>query len=334
MRPKISILLPVRDAERTLKTTLSSISRQRMDEWECLVLDDGSKDRSLEIARAAADRDPRFRVHPGEARGLIHTLNEGLKWAESDLIARMDADDWMHRDRLLAQSSLLESHLELDAVGCFVRTFPRQSLQDGRRRYEEWLHSLTDPETLWRNRFIECPVAHPTLMIRREKLLELKYHDRGWPEDFDLMLRLLRKGPCVGMVQKRLLGWRDQPERLSRVDTRYALAEFTRCRAWHLSEDFLAAHSTFSLWGHGRTGRALRKALETLGRTCSMIVDVHPRRIGESIRGALVISPDALPTHIQDPMIVSVAGAGPRKEIRTALAAKGYREGIDFVCAA
>lgn len=334
MPPKISILLPVRDAERTLDTALRSISRQSLEDWECLIVDDGSTDRSLAVARAAATHDPRFRVHARDARGLIPSLNAGLRLAEGKLLARMDADDWMHRDRLAAQSRLLESQPELEAVGCFVRIFPRQTMHTGRRRYEEWLHSLIDPETLWRNRFIECPVAHPTLMVRRHTLLELEYLDRGWPEDYDLMLRLLRRGPCIGMVPRRLLGWRDQPERLSRVDARYALSAFTRCRAWHLSQDFLAQRSRFSLWGHGPTGRALRKALEGHGHICSMIVEVHPRRIGESIRGAPVISHDALPTPIRDPMVVSVAGVGPRTKIRNALAEKGYREGIDFVCAA
>lgn len=299
-----------------------------------MLLDDGSTDGSLQIAREAAHRDPRFRVYPRNAEGLINTLNAGIDLVRGEFIARMDADDWMHRDRLLAQQSILKMNSDLIATGCYVRIFPRQSMRDGRRRYEEWLHSLKDPETLWRNRFIECPVAHPTLMIRNEALQELRYQDHGWPEDYDLMLRILRGGPRIGMVHRRLLGWRDRPERLSRVDPRYSLDEFTRCRAWHLSHDFLRGHTQFSLWGHGRTGRALRKSLEALGHTCSTIIDVHPRRVGQSIRGARVLSPDALPTQSRDPMIVSVAGASPRSEIRSALAGKGYREGVNFVCAA
>ncbi|MFK7898097.1 MAG: glycosyltransferase family 2 protein [Myxococcota bacterium] len=334
MSPQISILLPVYNAETTLPTTLRSISRQRMEDWECLVMDDGSADRSLEIARAAADHDPRFKIFPGAHLGLIPTLNAGIAHARGEYVARMDADDWMHRDRLAEQFALLTAHPELDAAGCFVRIFPRASMRDGRRRYEEWLHSLTDPETLWLNRFIECPVAHPTLMIRKRAFHDSGYHDEGWPEDYDLMLRLLRKGPCIGMVPRRLLGWRDQPRRLSRTDERYALAEFGRCRAFFLSQDFLANHSTYALWGHGRTGRALRKALAGHGHTVSTIVEVHPRRIGQRIHGAPVIHPDALPSHPREPLIVSVSGAKPRAEIRTALADKGYREGLDFVCAA
>jgi hypothetical protein len=260
----------------------------------------------------------------------------------------MDADDWMHRDRLHLQAQALEADPELEAVGSFVRIFPRSEMRDGRRDYETWLSEQKDPATIWRERFIECPIPHPTLAIRKVTLEELGYRDRLWPEDYDLLLRLLRRGPCVGNVDRRLLGWRDGPKRLSRTDARYAQARFTACRAWHLHRDFLATKPTYILWGHGKTGRALRRELSTLGHHASFIVDVHPRRIGERIGGTLVIAPEELArlsghaneTNSQsaadpiDLVIVSVAGRDPRNEIRSALNAIGLREGVGFVCAA
>jgi hypothetical protein len=165
-------------------------------------------------------------------------------------------------------------------------------------------------------------------------LLDLGYRDRDWPEDYDLILRLLRKGPRVGIVTQRLLGWREGPKRLSRTDPRYSIGRFTACRAWHLHRDFLADSPRYILWGHGRTGRALRKALAALGHLPARIVDVHPRRIGQEIGGVRVISPEELGDHTFHPIVVSVAGIEARTEIRTALAALAYREGFEFVCAA
>jgi glycosyltransferase involved in cell wall biosynthesis len=334
MTLQISILLPVWNAEATLSACLRSVIRQRGIDWECILVDDGSTDRSLEIARDYADRDPRIHLHSRPHAGLVPTLGAGIALCRAPIIARMDADDWMHRDRLRLQARTLEEHPELEAVGCFARSFPRRELRAGRRRYEDWLHSLKDPETIWRERFIECPIAHPTLAIRRPRLLELGYRDRHWPEDYDLLLRLLRKGPCVGIVPRRLLGWREGPKRLSRVDPRYAIDRFTACRAWHLHRDFLAAASHYILWGHGRTGRRLRRELATLGHLPAAIVDVHPRRIGNEIGGVRVIPPSELIDQPPHPLVVSVAGLSPRNEIRTALATLAYREGIEFVCAA
>lgn len=334
MNPRISILLPVWNAEETLSACLRSLCRQTETDWECIVVDDGSSDRSLAIANAFAARDPRFHVEAAPHEGLIATLNTGIPLCSAAIVARMDADDWMHRDRLRLQCAALENNPDLDAVGCFTRSFPRRELHDGRRRYEAWLNSMEDAEHIWRDRFIECPIAHPSLAIRRASLVRLGYRDRGWPEDWDLLLRLLRKGPRVGIVARRLLGWRDRPDRLSRNDPHYALDQFTACRAWHLHRDFLAGNPSYILWGHGRTGRALRSELAGLGHHPAAIVEVHPRRIGETIGGAPVISPPALAKQPPYPIVVSVAGAGPRGEIRAALTEMGFREGIHFICAA
>lgn len=332
--PRVSVLLPVWNAQETLELCVSSILRQSEPALECVLVDDGSTDGSLSLARRLSARDGRIRVVARSHRGLVATLNEGVRHCAAPIIARMDADDWMHRERLALQRALLEARPELLAVGTGVRIFPRRHLTPARRAYERWLQSLGSAEAIRRNRFIECPIAHPTLAIRREALVEHPYRDRGWPEDYDLILRLLRGGPRVGMVPRRLLGWRDGPTRLSRTHPSYGLDRFTTCRAWHLSRDFLAGRDQYILWGHGRTGRALRRALAALGHRPVCIVEVHPRRLGKVIHGADVIAPEALAGRSGIPIVTSVAGAGPRSRIRAALAEMGLVEDVDFVCAA
>ncbi len=337
MTPRVSVLLPVWNAGETLTTALRSLERQRETRWECVLVDDGSSDASLAIATAFATRDARFRVVPRPHEGLVAALNAGTALCRAPLVARMDADDWMHRDRLALQCDWLDRHPELDAAGSFVRCFPRQSLGAGSRRYEAWLHALHDPAAIWRDRFVECGIAHPTWILRRERLLALAYQDHGWPEDYDLLLRLLARGPCVGVVPRRLLGWRHGAGRTSLQDGRYALERFTACRANALARDFLGSAREYVLWGHGPTARALRRALEAHGHRAAAIVEVHPRRLGQTIRGAPVIPPGALAGRAELralPLIASVAGAAARHEIRRALEAEGYRDGADFVCAA
>lgn len=334
MKPRVSVLIPVFDAGKTLTSCLRSLARQRESRWECVIIDDGSRDASPAIAARFAEADPRFRVVARPHAGLVASLEAGLALCTAPLVARMDADDWMHRDRLARQCDLLDQNPALDAVGCFVRSFPRAGLGDGARRYEQWLNGLASPEAIWRDRFVECPVAHPTLVVRRERLQALGYRERDWPEDYDLLLRLLARGPCVGTVPRRLLGWRDTPDRTSRRDGRYALDRFTACRAEALSRDFLRGARDYLLWGHGPTGRALRRALARNGHHAAAVVEVHPRRIGQTIAGAPVIAPDELARRARLPLIASVAGPRPRAQIRAALAALGWRDGTDFVCAA
>ena len=246
----------------------------------------------------------------------------------------MDADDWMHRDRLAAQCAALDEDASLDGVGCHVRCFPRRVLGPGMRAYEAWLGSIDSAERVFADRFVECPVAHPTWMLRRDVLQRLGYRDAGWAEDYDLLLRLLAGGGRIGVVPRRLLGWRHAPRRLSRRDDTYAADRFTRAKAHFLAEGVLARHAHYDLWGYGATGRTLAKALRTHGREPARIVELHPRRLGRTIQGAAVVSPHALGPPGRRPLLVSVAGVGARTRIRKELARLGYREGADFVCAA
>ncbi len=332
--PLISILLPVHQAATTLPGCLRSIVRQRERRWQCVAVDDGSRDESLSILRAMAQRDRRFQLLARPHSGVVSTLEAGLELCRAPLVARMDADDWMHRDRLAEQLRLLERRPDLSAVGCRVRLFPRRALSEGRRAYECWLNEVADAASVRREAFIECPIAHPSLLIRREVLAAFRYRDVGWPEDYDLVLRLLAAGHDMAVHPRRLLGWRDSPGRLSRTGEAYGIERFTACRAAHLAQTFLAASERYVLWGYGATGRTLRRALLAHGKTPSHIVELHPGRLGQRIHGARVVAPRELAALPPRPLIASVAGAGPRGLIRRALSQMGFEELRDFVCAA
>jgi glycosyltransferase involved in cell wall biosynthesis len=329
---KATVLLPVRDAAATLDVCLRSVRRQRERSFEVLVVDDGSTDDTVALARCHADEDPRIRILERPAQGLVATLEAGIDAAQGDVVVRMDGDDIMHSDRIAAQLRALEDRT-LSAVGCHVRLFPRSGLTDGLRAYEGWLNGLASVSDVRRDAFIECPIAHPTLAIRRTVLTELRYRDMGWPEDYDLLLRLLGDGHDVGVVPRRLLMWRDHPARLSRNDPAYGLERFTACRAHHLARSFASAER-YVLWGFGHTGKALRKALAAEGRRPAAIVELHPGRLGQRIHGAPVIPPDELPAHRGTPILVSVAGTMARSQIREALVRMRFVEGEDFVCCA
>jgi glycosyltransferase involved in cell wall biosynthesis len=332
--PEISILLPVFDAAATLPACLRSIARQTAKSWECVIVEDGSDDESLAMANLAAAADGRFRVISGPHRGLVSALNAGIGYCRGRYVARMDADDLMHRNRLSRQAAALDAAPDLSAVGSHVRFFPRRGLRDGMRRYELWLNAIDSREQVRADAYVECPVAHPTLFIRREVLAAFGYREVGWPEDYDLFLRLHGAGHAIGVVPQRLLAKRCDPERLSLTGRAYAIDRFTACKASFLANSFLARGDRYVLWGHGGTGRALRRALCDCGKAPAAIVELHPGRLGNTIHGAPVIAPSALEEWRHLPLVASVAGGDARSRIRAALARMGYREGVDFVCAA
>ena len=334
--PRVSVLLPAYNAAGTLPSCLRSIQAQTEQSWQCVVVDDGSDDDTRAVASSFAAGDRRIVVtrNAGGHQGLVPTLMRGLARCEAPYVARMDADDLMHRDRLTEQLSELEQHPSLAAVGCHVRVFPRRGLTEGHRRYEHWLNRIDSPQRLAREAFVECPVAHPSLMIRTSVLRAHGYRDRGWAEDYDLVLRILEAGDPIGVVPRRLLLWRDGPRRMWRTDPAYAQQRFTAAKAWYLSRSLLADTDRYVLWGYGSTGRALRKALVDRGKEPSHIVELHPGRLGQRIHGAPVIPPEALGSLPGIPIVVSVAGELAREQIRSALTAMGLLELQHYTCCA
>jgi glycosyltransferase involved in cell wall biosynthesis len=137
-QPCVSILLPFRDAADTLAACLASCRRQTLVVFELIAVDDGSEDDSAALVRRQAALDPRIRLlQPGRV-GLVGALNLGLAAARGTFIARMDADDVMHPERLQRQARYLAAHPQIALVACQVSLFPPRLIQAGYREYIRW----------------------------------------------------------------------------------------------------------------------------------------------------------------------------------------------------
>jgi glycosyltransferase involved in cell wall biosynthesis len=329
--------MPARDAAETLPETLASLFAQTEPDWELLAVDDGSTDATRALLQAAAARDGRVRVlRHEEGRGIVAALQTAFAAARGEWIARMDADDVALPERLARQRALLAGDDRLAAVGSRIRYFPEESLGDGARRYAAWLNGLVTPEEHARDLFVECPLAHPTFMLRRSAFVGVGgYQARGWPEDYDLLLRLWLAGWRLAKVPEVLLLWRESPARASRVRPEYQPDAFRRCKVHYLRQSYLAGDRPAFVWGSGRVGKLLARELLPAGTPLAGFVELDPRKIGQRIYGAPVLSlPDALSRRGEAFGLAAVGQAGAREEIRAALTAAGWIEGVDFCCVA
>ena len=335
--PLVSVLLPVRDAEGTLAEALDSLRAQTFaDRTEVIAVDDGSTDGTADILRDAASAWPALRVIRTEPRGIVPALRAALEAATGALVARLDADDRSPPHRLERQVALLDAEPEVGVVGSLVRIFPEESRREGLTVYEKWINSLVTPEEIARDLFVECPLAHPSMMMRREELVTLGgYEDRhGFPEDYDLLLRYAAAGWRLAKVPEVLLEWREGPGRAFRTDPRYDKESFRRCKAHHLARGPLAGGRPVWMWGAGIGGKKLARALEGEGVSIRAFVDVDPRKIGRERRGRPIVAPEALKPEAGEIIIAAVAARGAREEVRERLRSLGFVEGPDFVCAA
>lgn len=200
----VTVLLPVRDGAPWLAPAIGSILGQTHREVELLVLDDGSRDQSLEIAASFKDSRVVIDEHPHLA-GRAARLNDGIDLASGAFLARMDADDIAEPTRFRRQLDHLWVHRDLAIVGSRMRTF-------GYGRSTVWrppaAHDDIAAELLFR-----APLAHPTVMFDARQLRQvgLRYDpELTGAEDWDLWLRA-RHVLGLGNMEDVLLRYRVRP---------------------------------------------------------------------------------------------------------------------------
>jgi glycosyltransferase involved in cell wall biosynthesis len=330
--PRVSVVLPFRDAAATLDDALHSIAAQTLPTFECLLVDDGSLDSSLARARALVARDARFRLlrSPG---GLVRALNAGVAAARAPLIARMDADDLAHPMRLERQLQALAADPSLSVISCLVECATSPAPGKGMRRHVQWLNSLRSPDAIRAAAFVESPIAHPSALFRRGAYDAVGgYRDDGGPEDYDLWLRLLVCGHRAAKVAEVLLFWRDLPHRLSRVDARYDRRRFFATKLRHFPAA-VPRGTTLQIWGAGRTGRRWGRALTARGYPVARFVDIDSRRWGQFING-VPIDPPSAPQRGHGFLLAAAGALGAREAIEDCLQPRGLQPWIDYLAVA
>lgn len=178
----VTVLLPVRNGASTLSNAIQSILNQSCSSWELLVLDDGSTDETLPIAQTFSD--PRIQlITDGQHRGIVARLNQGIALARGAYIARMDADDVSHPQRLEKQVNFLEQNPKVSMVGGAVRLILPNNASKICAFPLNHTEIIAQP---WKK---TLSVAHPTWCGRVEWFRQWQYRDFWRNEDQELLLR-------------------------------------------------------------------------------------------------------------------------------------------------
>lgn len=339
--PQVSVLLPAYNAAATHGRAIASIRAQTYPDWELLVIDDGSTDATRDVAAVAAGADPRVRLLAREHGGIATALNAGLAEARGTFIARMDADDTSHPERLAEQVAWLEApaNRDLGLVSCLVDFGGDRVASAGYALHVDWINTLVTPEQIALNRFVESPLAHPSVMFRRE-LIERHcgYRDGAFPEDYELWLRWLDAGVRMAKVPRVLLTWDDPPARLSRTDARYDPDAFFRVKTEWVAREVkrLRASPAVFVWGAGRWTRKRAAALANHGLKIAGYIDVDVKKITPALGGSgpPVLGMENIPPPGDAFVLGYVTSRGARDFTRAQLTRRGYREGVNFLMCA
>lgn len=321
--------MPVYNAAGTVETAIRSILRQTVHDFELIIYDDGSTDDSVACARAAAAGDKRVHIEAGPHVGIVEALQRGCALANGDYLARMDADDDMEPVRFERQLAYMASDPEIAICGTSVRMVGAH-VGPGRRRYERWINRLTTHHAIMNELFVECPIPHPTFMMRRKVFETIGgYQERGWAEDYDCCMRAALAGYRFVKAPERLVHWRESPMRLSMNDERYSPSRFRALKRHYLFQIHPLAGRRLVQWGAGSVGKPWLREWNDPRPTA--VVDINPRKIGEMIHRVPVVTPEELPAPEQGFIVVAVGTEGARDEIRSWMLPRGYQERKDFI---
>lgn len=220
--PLVSIGMPVRNCAGTLALSLRSILAQSYQNWELLLINDGSSDETLEVARQFDD--PRIRVFSyDQSRGLACRLNQALDQSRGEYFARMDGDDICFPERFSQQVTFLETHPDIDLLGGGTVIFdPAGSLQGC---FPLRMSHAEICATPWTGFYL----AHPSWMGRLSWFLQYRYDERSLrAQDQDLLLRSYRRSRFSALPET-LLAYRQDGVSLQR----------TWCSRWYFGRALL-----------------------------------------------------------------------------------------------
>jgi len=334
-KPAVSVIMPCYNVAKTIDEAVQSLLQQTLQEIEILAINDGSTDTTIECLQGWSKKDQRLQILQRPHKGIIPALNAGLAHCRAPLVARMDGDDIAHPDRLEKQVSFLASNPDIAVVSCLVEGYPPQDIGKGFKIYLNWLNGLITPDAISREIYIESPLAHPSVVIQKSWIDRVgMYQDHGWPEDYDLWLRLHLAGAKFAKVPEILLSWREHSQRLTRTDSRYSVENFLRAKAHYLCKGLLKDRDSVILWGAGQMGRRLSKHLLREGAPLVAFIDIDPKKIGRERRGYPIHAPTDLPLlweQFNHPILLAAVGSrGARKLIREHLHAIGLEEARDW----
>ena len=188
--PKVSVIMSAYNCNNVIGKSIESILEQAFNDFEFIICDDGSTDGTYDIILKYADNDPRIRIIKNKINvGLAQSLNKCIEYTSGEYIARQDADDYSHPERLMKQVAALDKNTQFDFVSSNVYLFEENQIWGVRRLKEFPLKK----DFLWGN-----PFVHPATIFRKSAIMETSYYrvakETKRVEDFDLFARMYSKG--------------------------------------------------------------------------------------------------------------------------------------------
>jgi len=329
--PLVSVLLPFRNAEKTLELAATSILNQTFSDIELILVDNASEDQSADVAKRIVHNDARacYVFEPNE--GVVAATDAGYRMASGKYVGRMDADDIALPGKLNKQIECFVANPGVAVVACCVEYGQSSAIEGGGiERYTQWTNSVCSFAEIHARQFVESPVVNPSAIIKRSVIENYGYYTDGdFPEDYELWLRYLSLGLKIEKVPEVLLRWNDSVTRLTRTDYRYSTDAFYELKTLYLArymEQNGLLQKKLAVWGAGRVSRKRSSLLSKYGIAPLFYIDIAEHRPTNVLSYRdLRYDPDLF-------ILTYVANWDAREQIQDFLCQRGFVEGFGFLC--
>jgi len=324
--PKVSVLISAFNAEETIKRCLDSIFHQTHPDFEVILVNDGSSDRTMPIVKAFKDK--RLHIIDMPHVGLPKALNAGLKQCKGQYIARMDADDWSYPDRFALQADVLDNDPRVEVVCGLVEYAGNRDKNEGYARHVDWVNSLQSHEEMFLNRFEDSPVVNPSSMFRKNLIDKYgNYTEEPIPEDYEFWMRLFHHKVMFHKIQQPVLKWYDLAKRITRNSDNYSVTSFQKVKASYLDKQLDLNAKDIFVFGTGKTVDKKIAPLLSMGININNYLEVKAGPYASKE----VTHYTNLPKYTGQELVLSYVGDREGKvKIKSYLEALGYTLGRSY----
>ncbi|MBL1279838.1 MAG: glycosyltransferase [Fluviicola sp.] len=342
MKQKISIILPVKDTAKYLKTCVDSILAQTYENWELLAVDDASSDACYSILQNYAQKDERIKALQNPNPRLLNALRFGYAHSSGELIHRMDSDDVMPKDKLemmVAGFENLNRHENLNQqttnhnvliTGATEYFSDEGPIGDGFKRYDKWLMELAKKQSYREEVYKECVIPSNCWLVHRDDFDRIgAFSPDTFPEDYDLCFRFIAGGLKIIGLPKVLHHWRDRSDRISRNWEVYKDNRFFELKVHYFFKMDRDKSRPLVLWGAGKNGKDLAKLVLKENKDLHWVCD-NEKKIGKDIYEVRMQHFSSLSELNSPQIIIAVASPEGQVEISRELARMNFEKGVDY----
>lgn len=295
--PEISVLMSVYNGEEFITSSIESILKQTYEDFELIIVNDGSTDHTLEILQNY--KDTRIKLFSFKKnQGVGAALKFGLSKAKGRYLAKADSDDINHSERLAKQKAFLDANTDIALVKAFIEYFPHNEEVATSQRYhyyksvmEKEKNSIVSPDQIHEKLYWYCCVPHTTIMSRIEPIKEIGYADMRIWEDYNLFYQMNKKGYRMGTVEEVLVKMRLST---SSVTARTDSFDFAKVMFNIKKEEIISLFSintSVYIWGSGSMGSNIAQIFLENGLSFNGFIDSNPIKQGTSFKEKTIYSP-------------------------------------------